>query len=98
MDENGHPETNPADPARVRPRWGLEALAADIATYRAQIADMVKEHENEYVLIREGEIIGFFADRCEAVREGYRRFGFVPFLVKEVTPTERVVYIPNVVP
>lgn len=98
METNGHPDPSPAEPERVRPRWGLEALAADIATYRARIAEMVKEHEGEYVLIREGEIIGFFPDSSSAVREGYQRFGYVPFLAKEVTPTERVVYIPNVVP
>jgi hypothetical protein len=76
----------------------LEALAGDIATYRAHLAEMAKEHEGQYVLIREGEIIGFFPDFSSAVREGNRRFGIVPFLAKEVSATERVVYIPNVVP
>lgn len=98
MEQNGHPETSgPLEP-RGCALWGLEALADDIATYRAHVAEMVKEHEGEYVLIREGKIIGFFPDRSRAVREGYRRFGIVPFLVREVAATEPVVYIPNVIP
>lgn len=96
MEQNGHPETTaPVERPRL---WGLEALAGDLATYRAHLADMAKEHEGEYVLIREGEIIGFFPDFSAAVREGYRRFGLVPFLAKEVTAIEPVYYIPNVVP
>jgi hypothetical protein len=76
----------------------LEALAGDIATYRAHLAEMAKDHEGQYVLIRESQIIGYFRNRSRAIREGYRRFGIVPFLVKEVTATERVIYLPNVVP
>ena len=98
MDTNGQPETNLPAQGQGPPRWGLEALAADIATYRARLSEISKEHEGEYVLIREGEIIGFFPDFSSAVREGYRRFGIVPFLAKEVTATERSIYIPNVVP
>jgi hypothetical protein len=98
MDQNGHPETAAPVQGQGPPRWGLEAPAGDIATYRAQLSEMAKEHEGQYVLIREGEIIGFFPDSSSAVREGYRRFGIVPFLAKEVTATERVYYIPNVVP
>lgn len=97
MEQNGHPET--AAPVQDRPApWGLEALAGDIATYRAHLAEMAKEHEGQYVLIREGQIIGFFPDFTSGAREGTRRFGCVPFLVKEVYPVERVVYIPNVEP
>ena len=98
MDQKGHPETAVSVEGRGYATWGLEALADDLATYRAHLAEMAKEHEGEYVLIREGEIIGFFPDSSSAVREGYRRFGIVPFLAKEVTATERVVYIPNVIP
>jgi hypothetical protein len=96
MEQNGHPETTA--PVHRPPLWGLEALAGDIATYRAHLEEMATEHDGQFVLIREGEIIGFFPDFTAAAREGYRRFGIVPFLVKEVTATEEVVYIPNVVP
>jgi hypothetical protein len=96
MDQNGHPET--AAPVQRPQLWGLEALAGDIATYRAHLAEMAKEHDGQYVLIREGKIVGFFPDFTAAVREGYRLFGLVPFLAKEIAATEPVYYIPNVVP
>jgi hypothetical protein len=96
MEQNGHPEEDTPVPGPAR--WGLEALAGDLATYRACRSEMVKEQEGQYVLIREGAIIGFFRTRSKAIREGYRRFGIVPFLVKEVTATDRAIYLPNVVP
>ena len=98
MDQNGHPETAAPVQGQGCSQWGLEALDGDFATYQAHLADMTKDHEGQYVLIREGNIIGFFPDRSKAVREGYRRFGIVPFLVKEVTVIERVFYLHNVVP
>ena len=39
-----------------------------------------------------------FRDRSEALREGYRRFGVVPFLVRQIAASEPVVYLPNVAP
>jgi hypothetical protein len=32
------------------------------------------------------------------LKEGYRRFGIVPFLVRQIAASEPVVYLPNVVP
>ena len=55
------------------------------------------EHEGEFVLIQRTEIVGFSRTILGNSREGYRRFGFVPFLVKQVAATERVIYVPNVV-
>jgi hypothetical protein len=46
---------------------------------------MAREHEDEFVLIKGNEIVGVFPDDSSAIREGYRRFGRDPFLVKEVT-------------
>jgi hypothetical protein len=98
MDKNGQPETTVPVQGQGPAPWTLADLAGDLATYRAHLSEMAKEHEGQYVLIRGGEIIGFFPDRSTAIREGYRRFGIVPFLVKEVTATERVIYLPNVMP
>jgi hypothetical protein len=78
-------------------KWSLDALAGEIATYRAQVQDMAKAHEGEFALIKGTEIVGFFPDDASALREGHRRFGKVPFLVKQIIANERAVYIPNVV-
>ena len=75
----------------------LEAIAEEIATYRARLPELVKEHDGEFVLIKGNEIVGFFPDESSAFREGRRRFGVVPMLGKRITANEPVIYIPNVV-
>jgi hypothetical protein len=75
----------------------VEAIADEIATYRAGLPETVTENEGEFVLIEGTEIVGFFPDDSATLREGRRQFGFVPFLVPQIKATERVVYIPNVV-
>jgi hypothetical protein len=94
--KNGLPASATQDQGKAPPIWSIEAIAEEIATYRARLSEMVREHEGEFVLIKGNEVVGFFADDSLAIREGYRRFGVVPLLVKQVKAHERVVYIPNV--
>jgi hypothetical protein len=95
--KNGQPAQATPDPGEVPPIWSVEAIAEEIATYRARLPEMVREHEGEIVLIKGTDVVGFFPDDSSAEWEGYRRFGIAPFLVKRVVANERVVYIPNVV-
>jgi hypothetical protein len=74
------------------------ALAEERATYRDRLPELMREHEGQFVLIKGQNVVGVFCDRSAALREGYRRFGIVPFLVRQVTASEPVVYLPNVVP
>jgi hypothetical protein len=74
----------------------VAAIAEEIATYRSRPPELLA-HEGQFVLIKGDQIIGFFDDDSEAIREGYCRFAIAPFLVKRVAASERVVYIPNVV-
>jgi hypothetical protein len=71
-------------------------IAQEIATYRSRLPELLA-HEGQFVLIKGDQVIGFFGDASAAIREGYRRFGLVPLLVKRITAIEPVVYIPNVV-
>jgi dienelactone hydrolase len=67
----------------------LTALApGDIAFYKAQLPGW-REHQGKHVLIYGGQEHGFFASRREARREGFRRFGPVAFLVKQVDLDEK---------
>jgi hypothetical protein len=74
----------------------VDDLAVEIATYKARLPELLA-HEGEYVLIKGDEVIGFFKTSRAAVRAGYRRFGIVPLLVKQIAAVEPVIYIPNVV-
>jgi hypothetical protein len=75
----------------------LDALAEEMATYHVHQAELLREHEGQYVLIKGSEVVGVFHDRSAALREGYQRFGIIPFLVRQIAACEPVVYLPNVV-
>jgi hypothetical protein len=47
------------------------------------------EREREHVLIHGSEHFGFFPNRNDALAEGFRRFGRVPFLVKRIERDEK---------
>lgn len=76
----------------------LAALAAERAAFRSHLPELAREHDGEFVLIKGGEIIGTFDHHETALREGYRKFGIVPFLVRQVAAFEPAVYLPNVEP
>jgi hypothetical protein len=76
----------------------LADLAEEMITYRDNLPRLLAEHRGQFVLVKGAEIAGTFGDRSEATSEGYRRFGIVPFLVRQITPDEPTVYLPNVVP
>jgi len=95
--QNGQPGSAIPDHAEIAANWSLDALAEEIATYRARLSEIVTGHEGEFAFVEGTEIVGFFPDESSALREGRGRFGFVPFLVKRITAFERVVTIPNVV-
>jgi hypothetical protein len=52
MDQHGHPETTAPVQGQGPARWGVDALPGEIASYRAHLAEMAKEHEGKDVLIR----------------------------------------------
>jgi hypothetical protein len=83
------------------PHPGLDStstpLAIEIASYRALLPELL-EHEGDFVLIKDRDVIGFYPERRLAQRAGYERFGVEPFLVKRIERTEPAVLIPNVQP
>ena len=93
----GHVLPLPSDRMEGRSTSALDVLAEELATYRAHLPELLREHRGDFMLDKGTEIIGFFPDDSAAIREGYRRFGGAPFLVKEVAFPERVVDLPNVV-
>jgi hypothetical protein len=66
----------------------MAKLEQEIETYNTNLSKWT-EHEGEFVLIHEDKIVGFFSVYEEALRTGYEKFGIVPFLVKQVSRTEK---------
>ena len=76
--------SSPDDEEEATSRVSVAALAEEIATYRRCLPELLRQHEGEFVLIKGTEIAGFFPDLSAGLREGYRRFGIVPLLIRQI--------------
>lgn len=61
-------------------------------TYRAHHKALLGEAKGQYVLIKDGTILGTFTSIDDALKRGYEEFGAEPFLVKEVTEVDEPLY------
>ena len=62
--------------------------------FEANLSNFVREHENEFVLIRDRKAISFFPSEEEAVLAGRRKFGHTtPFLVALVAELPRTLQL-----
>src|SRR5438270_11499102 len=68
------------------------ALERELETYRRVLPDLLAD-EGRHVLIRDGEVIGVFPTRDEALAVGYERFDHQPFLVKQIQAHEEPVLV-----
>ena len=73
--------------ARSQPNMPLET---EIQYYESQRADLVKQYNNLYVLIKGSSLVGVFPDAETAHRAGVDKFGMEPFLVKQVLAVDPV--------
>jgi hypothetical protein len=63
-------------------------LEQEQETYRQRRKELLDRSLGQWVLIRGAEIAGTFDTQGDAIAEGYRRFGNVAFLVKQVVVIE----------
>jgi len=61
--------------------------------YRSR-QELLSEDEGRFALIKGTQVVAMFDDEDSAIVEGVRRFGFEPFLVKQVLAQEPVRYFP----
>jgi len=64
------------------------SLKQELATYRRELPGFLKEHEGEYVLIKENQVAGFWKTFEEALEAGHDRFALEPFMVRQVQREE----------
>ena len=65
-----------------------DILRVESELYSQKKSELLGEHANRYVLIKGSEIVGIFDTKTDGIREGYSRFGNVPFLVKHIVEIE----------
>jgi hypothetical protein len=63
-------------------------LDRELAAYEQHRGELLAAAEGKYVLIHGDEVAGVYESQADAIAEGYRQFGNVPFLVKEVARIE----------
>jgi hypothetical protein len=65
-----------------------EVLEVELKTYEQHRDELLGTAKGKFVLIHGEEIIGTYESQMDAIAEGYRRFGNVPFLVKQIVEIE----------
>lgn len=63
---------------------GAAELESELQYFEARRAELVESARGKYALIKGNQLGGIYADRNEAIRAGYEKFGNEPFLVKEI--------------
>jgi hypothetical protein len=65
------------------------ALEKELQTYKNKLSEL-KAHEGKFVLIQGDQVVDTFSSYDDALKEGYKRFGLTPFLVKQILAIEPV--------
>ena len=55
------------------------------AVFERQLPSFLHEHEDEFAVMRDGEVVAFMPDATAALREAHRRFPDEIFSIQEVT-------------
>ena len=66
----------------------VQVLEHELRTYEANREQLLGTSNGKYVLIKGDQIVGIFDSNLDAIRQGYEKFGNVPFLVKQVLEVE----------
>ena len=63
-------------------------LDAELQTYEKNRKSLLGSAEGKFVLIKGDQIVGVYESKMDAINQGYRQLGHVPFLVKQVLKIE----------
>lgn len=63
-------------------------LDEELRTFEENKSELLSASEGKFVLIKENCVLGIFETQAEAIGEGYRRLGNVPFLTREIAERE----------
>jgi len=63
-------------------------LEKELETFEAHKDELLAKAAGKFALVKGSEVVDVFDTAEDAIRQGYDRFGNVPFLVKEVVEVE----------
>jgi len=56
----------------------------------------LKEHEGKFALIHREELVDLYVSYDDALKEGYKRFGLTPFMVKQISASQQILFISRI--
>jgi hypothetical protein len=66
-------------------------LTVELELYEAHKTEWLRDHRDEFAVIKDKRLVGFFGNFHEAYSSGVKEFGIAAdFLVKRVVPQEPV--------
>lgn len=69
-------------------------LEQEIETFEKHLGEWQRSRLGQCVLIKGGDVVGFYSTTDEALTVGAQKFGLEPFLIREITPSREPVWIP----
>jgi hypothetical protein len=63
---------------------GTSTLEKELVAFEAAKPGLLPHELGRFALVRDGHLIDTFDTQSDAIRAGYRQFGNVPFLVKQI--------------
>jgi hypothetical protein len=67
---------------------GTITLQAELDVFERLRLSLLDCAQGKYALVKGRELVATFDSEAEAIREGYRRFGNEPFLVKHIVEAD----------
>ena len=67
-----------------------EPLKREKEVFDSQVENWRTEHLGTWVLIKDGEVIGFYPTLQKASAEGLARFGLQDFYIQQIRPSETI--------
>ena len=68
----------------------MKGLEKEYKIYKANLDKLLAEHSDEFVLIKDSDIIDIFKSYEDALKIGLEKFGNIPFLIKEIKREEEI--------
>lgn len=61
----------------------------ELQTFEAHMSELLVDNAGKFALIKGDRLVDIFDTNVDALRQGYKEFGNVPFLVKQITLVEQ---------
>ena len=65
-----------------------DLLTKEIKTFNHRRDELLATDEGRYALIHEDNVFGTSADEMDAIADGHKQFGNVPFLVRKISKVD----------